>query len=477
MLVIFPPFLGPSSSCWPSRDINTTSQQTTISPRMTSGKSRRSRTTCLLCYIAGVIIFTYSPLILQRQLLFPQRFTDDARIRDSPHSGRPPSELAPFADITAVNDIRRDASFVDVLSISSRATSTLARAQRSTWGSHESVRYFVAVTEREDPDKSCEERLAGTNGTSNVNETIRGYSGFCRKRLKAWQKRNFVTGHFAAQFARYEWLAKKRNPVGWLCAQKRMASSLAAIGRLYRNLMDNGGLSKLPNYLILVDDDTYVNMERFQELIEGGSREGEINEVGSDPNAKVYAGCVVIAAPGQLIQFTSPFGGWGTFWSRGAIERLVAPLHCGNQSHVDASPFERGACSRLTNDGDMISESNFFRNGMSISDLMGNLANVTTEYCMHSDWSVGYFVNFYNISGVRWNGPDAHIGKRNSSWYPDAAQNRLHPLGTQDSYIYKGEGGNCAMYGENCPRNSYVCHYVNETQMVRIHEERDTAPG
>lgn len=267
-----------------------------------------------------------------------------------------------------------DVPLVDVLSIASATRQEVVNAQKETWGSHHTIRNFLTVTEEDDPDPQC-----------NVNFTddrAFAYSGYCKKR-SAWPKSNFLTKHFTTSFARPQWLAKKKDAGAWLCAQRRMAAGLAKVGRIYRSS------GEIPAFLVLVDDDTYVNMDRFEKEVlcnmSGDDNNSTVMEDGADASAKVYAGCVVVASPGQLIQWTIPFGGWGTFFSRGAIKRLVMPLHC-NETNL-TQPFEAAACQRLTGGEDLLSESQFFKDGMSISDLMGTLASQTEKpYCLHSDW-------------------------------------------------------------------------------------------
>mmetsp|Transcript_5901 Transcript_5901/g.10139 ORF Transcript_5901/g.10139 Transcript_5901/m.10139 type:complete len:425 (+) Transcript_5901:129-1403(+) len=349
--------------------------------------------------------------------------------------------------------------FVDILSIASRARPEVAQAQKDTWASHRIVRHFFTVTEDDDPDPFCSQDITDAQ--------IMTYSKTCRSR-DHWPVRNTLTKYFTQSFARSQWLVKKKDPGAWLCAQRRMAAGLAKIGRAYRN----AAAEEMPDFLFLVDDDTYVNMDRFEKeiLLFNNNTEGEVIDDETDRSAKVYVGCLVFAPPAKLIQFSFPFGGWGTFFSRGAIERLIMPLHCSTKKDsANRSPFEEGACRRLNSVDDYhLQESPFFNEGMSISDLMAAFAGVTTSpYCMHSDWGIGYFINFYNISGVRWEGP--------GHWYPQVAQTRIHPLGRQASYIYRNPGGECRLTGENCNTGSLVCHYVNTTQMKGLWRDRQVS--
>jgi len=58
---------------------------------------------------------------------------------------------------------------------------------------------------------------------------------------------------------------KNKNTPGWLCAQKRPARGLIKAIRAYQTQGDDNEshFTSLPDYLIIVDDDTYYNMEHF----------------------------------------------------------------------------------------------------------------------------------------------------------------------------------------------------------------------
>ena len=368
--------------------------------------------------------------------------------------------------------------FVDVLSISSLSRPEFSQSQKNTWASHPAVRDFTTVTEKDDPSPSCHLKYSTPQEASKY--AMRCKTGFgkgttANGKGKAWPKNNMVTNFFTNKYARPQWLAKKADAGAWLCAQRRMAAGLAKVGQLYRA----GTTKELPEYLILADDDMYINMNLFDVYVLKAQNsnllhQGEVIEAGANRTAKVFAGCVVVANPVDEFQFTFPFGGYGTFFNKGSIERLIMPLNCSsiNERLSSTSTFEIGACHRLTSGEDLLSESHYFRDGMSLSDLMGALASKHSPYCMHSDWGVGYFINFYNVSGVRWDGPDAQGG-----WYPkNVAQNRLHPLLDQYSFIYKKKQkymmGNCMLDGDTCNPRSMVCHYVNNTQMERLWKER-----
>ena len=241
--------------------------------------------------------------------------------------------------------------FVDVLSISSLVRPELSQAQKETWASHHTVRNFMTVSEHDDPDPKCSSNF----DTGKVNAYIQG----CVKHNRDTNpslKNYYLKSFFATHYAKYKWLAQKGDAGGWLCAQRRVAVGLAKIGRSYREREE-----ELPEYLILADDDMYVNMDMFEEsiLLQSNNTVGEVQETGANRTAKVYAGCVIVAAPAHEHEFTFPWGGWGTFFNKGAIERLIMPLYC--EDNHNKSPFEEWACGKLTGGGDFLGESSFFQ--------------------------------------------------------------------------------------------------------------------
>ena len=69
---------------------------------------------------------------------------------------------------------------------------------------------------------------------------------------------------------RKEWLQQKKNPGGWMCAQRRMTAALSKLIRLYREAAEGAGFepsSVFPDYLILGDDDTSVDLRYISEKL------------------------------------------------------------------------------------------------------------------------------------------------------------------------------------------------------------------
>ena len=77
----------------------------------------------------------------------------------------------------------------------------------------------------------------------------------------------------------------------------------------------------------------------------------------------------------------------------------------------------------------------------------------TLGYCMHSDWVICYFANFYNVS--------KHV---THSFYANVPQARMEAY--QGSEIYKRATGFCNNE-RNCSEGSDICHRASADWMER----------
>jgi len=369
---------------------------------------------------------------------------------------------------------------IDILSIGSIHSIKRAETQMKTWGSHVSRRHFWLATEFDDPDPTCH--------TSMTAEDLKDICHTCRKLgVKYWTEKNAVndlTMNFHNLFAQEQWLNKKKNPTGWLCAQKRFVTALSKLMAMYREAKDVFGVD-LPDYLIFGDDDTYVNLEMFEEELLRNPQEevkqknltlqDELSMVYPTQNTPVvWAGCRV-RRPTSLLHDTIPFGGFGVMFSKAAIERMIQPLYCNDTS----TGFEWEACEHWTPayQNFSIGEFEHFRPGMSVSDLMGNYTKNVSPFCLHSDWAVGYFVNYFNIS--RHVVPTGHLHPDKAEndkiyWYNDqmgdVKQARLHAW-HDGSELYKQEEGNCRKIHRRCDEKSGLCHQMDEHRMKSVHQK------
>jgi len=283
---------------------------------------------------------------------------------------------------------------------------------------------------------------------------------------------------------------KRSKPAGWLCAQRRHSIALAKVTRLYRangaSSSSNSGDYDLPDYLFIGDDDSYVNLDHLSEMlihqpqrlerVEGISSQ-EHSIIPTHDTPVVWAGCRV-RWPINQVNFTFAYGGFGYFFSKSSLRRLVQPLHCnvtttttaqkGIEINNDDDPlitsYVKHACDRLTEPGNaLIGEDKFFTSGMSLMDVWVAMTEMN-PFCMHADWIYGYFVNFYNISRhtVHTNGMNWFDDR-----FGDVPESRLHGL-TPDSEVYKYKTGFCE-YDGKCEQNATLCHHINEDVMREAH--------
>lgn len=128
--------------------------------------------------------------------------------------------------------------------------------------------------------------------------------------------------------------------------------------------------------LIMMDDDTYYNMQLFVQAFKSIDNSVSL----------AIAGCRV-RSPARIINYTFPFGGYGFIVSRGWLEKMTKPILC---------PRDTKYCHliRRTNH---IGERKVFQNGMTLADLsyaysihqpFDQYRNWTTGFCLHSDWCV-----------------------------------------------------------------------------------------
>lgn len=348
------------------------------------------------------------------------------------------------------DQFKRSTPYVfDVLSVGSVNQIELIQAQFSTWASHPSRRLFFAATEIDDPDPNCYKEL-----------TLEGALEICNKcKDKAFYKRidakNKLTDTFTNMFSNPKWLLARKNPVGWICAQRRLPFALAKVLQMYKEAQDLNGFS-LPDYLILVDDDTIVNLSKIQDylLLPDSSSVKQLI-----PTPVVFAGCRV-RWPINVINFTFPFGGYGTFFSKDALQRMITPLYC---NHT-ATGIEQEACERIVlsrKGGINLGESALFKPGMSLGDLIGEFSR-SDRFCVHSDWAIGYFVNFYNVSR---HAVDDGVWFNQEHRMDDVKEARLHTI--DRSEIYRPY--QCHSDGAKCSSSSLICHRASPEIMRQLY--------
>ena len=323
---------------------------------------------------------------------------------------------------------------VDALSIGTQHNLGLVEAQSRSWASHRSVRHFFAATEADDSDPTCAQ-------TINITD-LEGIRDLCQKHqpmVKEGALKSHVKG-FSKNFL-------DRGP-GWMCAQQRFATALQRLGRFYRNELEVDDAA-LPDFLFLQDDDTYFNMLKMNDFL----RE-------MDPSRPMAeAPCLVQHVKHWYFSF--PWGGFGFILSKGAVANLIRPIYCDKEAQDE---FENKVCSRLKEN--ILGEARFFVEGMSVSDLMGahvdnnlfrDYATEDWSYCLHGDWAVGYYINYYYVS--------SHI---EDPRYQNVTEFRIEShLGG----VFTGHWGECKHRKlDKCDETAYVCHKQTATSMVNLTE-------
>jgi hypothetical protein len=254
---------------------------------------------------------------------------------------------------------------VDILSIGSEYALDLLKTQRNSFASHITVRNFFNATELDDIDRSCHSDL--------TKEDAYAIAGQCRgeKRKSKLEPNQYLMNYTAKHFVWPELLKKKPNPAGWLCAQPRFILGLHKALQSYKRTGQS-----FPDQFIIIDADTYFDMEQFQTAFEPANS--------STPLAT--AGCLRRDLF-HKVNLTFPYGGLGTIFSRGALERWTEPIDC---------PRSKDLCARVREN--QAGEKHVFKNGMSPLELMfavttwqpySQYRNWTVAgLCWHSDWYV-----------------------------------------------------------------------------------------
>jgi hypothetical protein len=385
---------------------------------------------------------------------------------------------------------RHDHFSIDVLVVGSQFKLSAARKQFQTWGSHSFVRNFIVSTEYDDPIPDCNSNTT-IDDVARISQTCKG--------ARFWRSKNAfnpLTKHWLRAFGRIQWLKKKKNPAGWVCAQRRFISSLTRVIDLYH------ADDIYPDYLIVADDDTYMNLENVTDyLLLGPQRLKEERGIEDDEmyvptpiSPTIFAGCRVRSGLGGMI-WTIPYGGFGTFLSQGAMKRLTQSIHC--DGSVPSTEYEQAICDKYLHNytsrlnsypfSATIGEEAYFQSGDSLNQVFMKYTNEIDYFCLHSDWFFGYIANFLNVSRhVNHKGElpimghgRAEVGRsmfdedENTTHYE---VNRLHTLMSsefsryiQGNCIYSNDAKENDRTFRRCVPNATICHYVAEEDMEKLY--------
>ena len=326
-------------------------------------------------------------------------------------------------------DIEYDPAVIDFISVGSFIKPEHQVAQLQTFARHKAVRNFFAVNELNDTDATCHSEFS----------------------LDQWQTmRTFCSStegqSEVASLLRTRLFWPKKH-TGWMCAQKRPIDGFRLALEHYQTTNE-----PLPSYLLIIDDDTYVNMPAVTQMCRD-------HFPTTEPH--VIAGCR-FTWPRKL-KFSFPTGGFGSILTRAALERVMRPLYCSNINNAnEKDDFLQLACWRL--EQNHVGEKQFFQEGMSVGELMIRYAAELpftrvhewnhTGYCFHSDHALGYFFDFYHIML-----PDGSLKGKTMS-------DRLR---RQSGYEYMEGQQECKHEKEKCTPSARICHYVTPQQMQELY--------
>ena len=233
-----------------------------------------------------------------------------------------------------------DDIILDMLSMGSKTRPDYYRTQHLIYTTHPAVRNFMVMTEANDTESTC--------ATDLTKEHIDQICAHCRNKDRFWGipkgEYSFIRPR-ADMYLSNETINSLANPIGWLCAQKRTIDGLVHMLTTYKN-------SPIPDYLVVMDDDTWINVPAFLDTLE---------TLYPADHAFFVAGCRINLKKEQK-NFKFPYGGWSYVFTRPVLQGLLQPRTC-KDKHKD-----QDFCAQLALNA--AGERDLFVDGMSILDLM-----------------------------------------------------------------------------------------------------------
>lgn len=285
----------------------------------------------------------------------------------------------PTKTSTTKNDNNNDNNnnvVLDMLTIGSQARPSYYQTQMTTFATHAAVRQIIPLTEANDTEtSSCaaqgEEELTMAH-VEQICDYCRNETRFARVPRAEYI---FLKARANLYFSK-EVMQRKANPAGWLCAQQR---PIAGFYKLLRSYSSTNGT--FPDYLVVMDDDTWIHMPRFVDTL---------HQLYPADIPYMVAGCRLNLKRG-IRNFKFPYGGWSYVLTRAVLQALVQPQTCAaNDDNKASSSF----CAQLARNA--AGERDLFVNGMSVLDLLytytfhQRLTQVdswnTAGYCMNSEY-------------------------------------------------------------------------------------------
>jgi hypothetical protein len=234
---------------------------------------------------------------------------------------------------------------------------------------------------------------------------------------------------------------------------------MGKVGKWYREQNHNAsGVASLPEFLLVVDDDTMFHIPMLLYFMKG-----------VDPDIpRVWAGCLEHMTMNTRPNRFSPFGGAGTIWSRGAVERAIRPIVCSDKKNASMpsnnstiTSFETQVCARI--EQNLINERSLWQDGMSVSDFMFVVYNQRPN-CFVSDNLLGHFVNYYYLGnpGLEDDPDFKGMDQARFHLYYDALMFALYSFRNRNE-----TGTTCFVTAlpNRCHAEAPICHYVGPETM------------
>ena len=337
-------------------------------------------------------------------------------------SRRMSGRLAPVLRADLANTV------VDIISVGSLLKQDYHQAQLRTFVQHQSIRHFFPITEKNDTDAACYTELT----TDQLDSII----DFC----SYTDQESFISTTLRKN------LFQPKRHTGWMCSQKRPLDGLYHVLEKYKN-----NEIAIPDYLFIIEEDTFLNMDSL--LLD------LLRNYPSD-KPKAIAGCNRDFLKTSGITF--PESGFGSYFTKAAIERFIAPFYCDGRDQQSTIN-----CWRININA--LGEKAFYKDGMSVHDLMHAFSTAhqfahvdkwsESGFCMHADHALAYFTNFYHIPV-----PDNYLNKGEKP--KDAIRRKNSFLGLQGR-----NQSECGNEQEDCTSKARICHEIDPAQMSRLYQE------
>lgn len=410
---------------------------------------------------------------------------------------RQPQQEEPTFKTSVDNDSpriqrRRRPPVVDIVTTGSQLRLEYLQGQLETWANHSYVRNYWGFSETDDIDPTCPSTIGKPND----------HFRKCKRELPTPDESPLLK-YFQMVYGQ----GTRGKPGGWLCAQTRFGQAVGRIGAEYRkrllwqyqtNKNDNRQQQEatldfesiLPDYLFLVDDDTFVNIglvidELESELAAHMAAASSSSFSSPSWHPRVYAGC---ASFDSRVNISIPIGGYGLLLTKGSVLRLISPIFCNNNrttttttttsingNHKDNvnndaeyQDFQDKVCRRIFRD-DLLHDTKYFStDGMTISDLSYEFSKSPDDFCFNSDWLYAYFSNYYFLS----------VEPMPNFWRKDTEGFYLHSYRGNSMQNTRSSGGQC-VHGsvEKClehlnvsssfpqQQQPHICHYQTPESM------------